>query len=79
MKIIDLSTLYNERAKISELDLYIKKAKNLAGEGNDIVLTGPAPVWLYMKTGHALHGIATKLFYRSPVTGDIEIFNHTPY
>jgi len=51
----------------------------LAGEGNEVVLTGAAPVWLYLKIAHALHGKAKKLIYRSPVTGDVVIFDHSPY
>lgn len=51
----------------------------MAGEGNEVILTGAAPVWLYLKIAHALHGKANKLIYRSPVTGDIVIFDHSPY
>lgn len=75
---IDVSTLYSSAAKISDLDAYIQKAKVLAGEGNDVVLTGAGPVWLYLKIAHALHGKARKLIYRSPVTGDVVIFDHSP-
>ncbi len=75
---IDLSTIYTSNAKLSELNLYIQKALSLAGEGNEVVLTGQAPVWLYLKTAHALHGKARKLIYRSPVTGDVVIFDHSP-
>lgn len=75
---IDLSTLYKSNAKLSDLDSYIQKAQSLAGEGNDVVLTGQAPVWLYLKIAHALHGKARKLIYRSPVTGDVVIFDHSP-
>lgn len=78
MVIIDINTLYTHTAKLSELDLYIQKAKDLAGEGNDIILTGAGPVWLYLKIAHALHGKARKLIYRSPVTGDVVIFDHSP-
>ncbi len=80
-KIIDISKLYasTENAKLSELDAYIRKALELAGEGNDIILTGAGPVWLYLKIAHALHGRARKLIYRSPVTGDVVIFDHSPY
>ena len=35
--IIDLSQLYSGNAKLSELDDYIKKAKELSGEGNEII------------------------------------------
>jgi hypothetical protein len=76
---IEIDTFFSgNTAKLSELDSYIQKAKTLAGEGNDVVLTGQAPVWLYLKIAHALHGNARKLIYRSPVTGDIVIFDHSP-
>ncbi len=80
MIIIDLSILFveTETAKLFELDSYLQKAKELAGEGNEVVLTGAAPVWLYLKVAHALHGKAKKLIYRSPVTGEIVIFDHSP-
>ncbi len=78
--VISIESLYSETptAKLSNLDEYIKKAKELAGEGNVVTLTGPGPVWLYLKIAHALHGRARKLVYRSPVTGDITIFDHSP-
>jgi hypothetical protein len=56
----------------------LQKALSLAGEGNDVILTGQAPVWLYLKIAHALHGKAKKLIYRSLVTGDVVIFDHSP-
>lgn len=79
--VIDLVTLYETTgaAKLSELDGYIRKAKELAGEGNEVVLTGAGPVWLYLKIAHGLHGKARKLVYRSPVTGDVVIFDHSPF
>ncbi|MBU0702214.1 hypothetical protein KKE26_13135 [bacterium] len=63
MIVIDLSDLFSETktAKLSELNLYLQKAKELAGDGNEVVLTGAAPVWLYLKVAHALHGKAKKL------------------
>lgn len=83
MKIItiDLSALYasTDTAKLSDIDSYVQKAKDRAGEGNEVVLTGAGPVWLYLKIAHALHGKAKKLIYRSPVTGDVVIFDHSPY
>jgi hypothetical protein len=75
---VDLSNFYTDTAKLSELDTYIQKAKELAGEGNNIILTGAAPVWLYLAVAHALHGKARKLIYRSPVTRDVLIFDHSP-
>lgn len=78
--ILNMEELYSSTstAKLSDLDFYIQKARELAGEGNEIVLTGAAPVWLYLKIAHALHGKARKLIYRSPVTGDVVIFDHSP-
>ncbi|HHT9159342.1 MAG: hypothetical protein A2068_04445 [Ignavibacteria bacterium GWB2_35_6b] len=75
---IDLSQFFTNNAKLTELDNYIQKAKLMAGEGNNVILTGAAPVWLYLKIAHALHGKARKLIYRSPVTGNVVIFDHTP-
>ncbi len=79
MKIIDISTLYPDTAKLTDLEEYVRKAKKLVGEGQEVVLTGAGPVWLYLKIAHALHGVARKLIYRSPVTGDVVIFDHSPY
>lgn len=76
--VVNLETLYENTAKISNLDYYIQKAKEIAGEGNIVTLTGAAPVWLYLKIAHSLHGKARKLLYRSPVTGDLVIFDHSP-
>lgn len=78
-RVVDLKTLYGEQAKLAELQAYIDKARALAGEGSEVVLTGQAPVWLYLKVAHALHGKARKLIYASPVTGEIVIFDHDPF
>ena len=79
MKIIDLSTYYAETAKLAARDRYLREALEQAGEGEEVVLTGKAPVWLYLTIAHALHGKAKKLVYRSPVTGDVVIFDHDPF
>ncbi len=79
MIIIDLDRFYTESAKLSALPTYIEKAIKQASEGNEIILTGKAPVWLYLSVAHALHGKAKKLTYRSPVTGDVVIFDHNPF
>lgn len=76
---VDLSNLYDDPAKLADLQSYIDQALTLAGEGNEIILTGRAPVWLYLSVAHALHGRAKKLIYRSPVTGDVTIFDHDPF
>lgn len=76
---IDLKALYGEIAKLPDLPQYLQHGLDLAGEGNEVILTGAAPVWLYLKLAHALHGKAKKLIYRSPVTGDVVIFDHDPF
>ena len=75
---IELNTFYTDTAKLSDLESYIDRARSLAGEGNEVILTGAAPVWLYLKVAHALHGKVRKLIYHSPVTGDVLIFDHSP-
>jgi hypothetical protein len=77
---IDVSSLYSKTgtARLADLESYISRARELAGEGNIITLTGPGPVWLYLKVAHALHGKARKLVYTSPVTGDVVIYDHSP-
>ncbi len=79
MVIIDLSTFYEGAAKLASLDEYKRMAIEQAGEGHEVVLTGKAPVWLYLAAAHALHGKALRLIYRSPVTGDVIIFDHDPF
>lgn len=79
MTTIDLSVFFSDNAKLPDLPDYIHKAVVDAGNGNDVVLTGKAPVWLYLAVAHALHGKARKLTYRSPVSGDVIIFDHNPY
>lgn len=78
-RLIDLNSLYANTAKLSLLPEYVEKAVDLAGQGNEVILTGAGPVWLYLKIAHALHGKAKKLVYRSPVTGDVVIFDHDPF
>lgn len=79
--VIDVSGLFRETgtAKLAELPAYLRTAREAAGTGNEVVLTGPGPVWLYLSIGHALHGLARTLRYDSPATGEITIFNHDPF
>ncbi len=79
MREIDLSIFFSDTAKLSDVETYIQEAASIAGEGNEVLLTGKAPVWLYLAVAHALHGKAKKLIYRSPVTGDVVIFDHDPF
>jgi hypothetical protein len=76
---VDLETFYTNTAKLAELDLYINKALELAGEGNEVVITGKAPVWLYLKIAHALHGKARRLLYCSGQGDEFLIFDHDPH
>ena len=77
---LDLSTLYaaTGTAKLADLPAYEASVKELVPPGADVTLSGNGPVWLYLRLAHALHGRARKLFYDSPVTGLVEIFNHDP-
>ena len=77
---IDVSTLYADTgtAKLADLPSYLDEAVRMAGEGNVVKLTGPGPVWLYLKIAHALHGKALKLLYDSPATGEVVVFDHDP-
>ena len=76
---IDLRSLYQDAAKLSELDAYVQKVLQMDVNGQEVVLTGQAPIWLYLKIAHALHGKAKKLLYDSPVTGKVVIFDHNPF
>ena len=76
---INVRTLYREQAKLKNINTYINKALKLAGEGNDVVLYGQGPIWLYLKLCHALHGKVKSLSYRSPLTGEIVIYDHNPF
>jgi hypothetical protein len=79
--ILDLSTLYaaTGTAKLADLPAYEARVKELVPPGADVTLTGPGPVWLYLRLAHTLHGRARVLNYESPVTGPVEIFNHNPH
>ena len=78
---IDVATLYagSDNAKLSDLPMYEDKVREQAGNGNCVTLTGQGPIWLYLKIAHALHGTVTRLSYHSPVTGEVVIFDHSPF
>ena len=79
--VVDLEILYRSdgAAKLGKVSEYIERVKEQVPEGADVVLTGRAPVWLYLLVAHELHGRVKRLYYRSPVTGDVLIFDHSPY
>jgi hypothetical protein len=68
MTTLDLSTLYaaTGTAKLDRLDAYVQTARELVPPGAEVTLTGPAPIWLYLKVAHALHGRVRSLVYSSP-------------
>ena len=76
---INLKDIYGETAKLSRKEEYIDSVVEKAGKGNDIVLTGEGPIWLYLLISHALHGRVRSLTYSSPVTGEVKIFDHDPF
>jgi hypothetical protein len=75
---LDLSSLFaaTGTAKLADLPAYEARVRELAPPGADVTLTGNAPIWLYLRLAHSLHGRARTLSYDSPVTGPVEIFNH---
>jgi len=78
---LDLESLYAETgtAKLAQLAEYEKQAKEVAGNGNEVTLTGQAPIWLYLRIAHALHGKVRCLRYDSPVTGEVVVYDHDPF
>lgn len=79
--ILDLSSLYaaTGNAKLADLPTYEAEVKNTVPPGADVILTGPGPVWLYLRLAHTLHGLARSLRYDSPVTGPVVVFDHNPH
>ncbi len=77
---LDLSTLYaaDGTARLARLDAYVATARAAVPPGADVTLTGPAPIWLYLRLAHALHGHCRRLAYDSPVSGTVTVFDHTP-
>jgi hypothetical protein len=78
---LDLSSLYaaTGTAKLANLPAYEAEVKSAVPRGADVTLTGPGPVWLYLRLAHTLHGIARSLRYDSPVTGPVIVFDHNPH
>jgi hypothetical protein len=74
------TNISDDSAKLNDIDSYIAEALKQAGMGNEVTLTGAAPIWMYLKIAHVLHGKAKKLLYSAPGQGinEFEIFNHDP-
>lgn len=77
---LDLEKLYaaTGTAKLADLPAYEAAVREQVPPGADVTLTGRAPVWLYLRIAHHLHGRVRILTYDSPVTGPVEVFNHNP-
>lgn len=75
--VIDLKSLYGELGKLDELPKYLERPKELEWEGDEVMLTEQAPIWLYLAVAHSLHGKARRLYYSSPVTSEVLIFDHS--
>lgn len=76
---LDLRDLYEQKSQIKNIHAYLKAIDRMPLDGKTAVLTGRAPVWLYLKVAHHLHGRVKKLYYQSPAAGKILIFDHDPY
>lgn len=85
---IDMEKVYGKpaTAKLADLPRYLEIIAGIAGEGNEVMLTGSAPIWLYLKTAHFLHGKVKRLMYYSPALEPnikkdegILIFDHDPF
>ena len=79
--VINVEELYasDGTAKLAKVNGYCAAARLLVGHGNNIVLTGQGPIWLYLKIAHELHGVVRSLTYDSPVTGEVPIYDHNPF
>jgi hypothetical protein len=77
---LNLAELYaaTGTAKLGDLPSYETHVRGQVPPGADVTLTGNAPIWLYLRIAHLLHGRARTLSYDSPVTGLVPIFNHDP-
>ncbi|HOP06583.1 MAG TPA: CRISPR-associated protein Csx3 [candidate division Zixibacteria bacterium] len=76
---INVEELYVGLAKLDQLEDYIRRVLDQAGEGNEVTITGKGPIWLYLRLAHALHGKALRLIYQAPNAENVLIFDHNPY
>lgn len=76
--LIDLESLTTGSgpALLRTLPEYEDAALKLAGRGRDVVLTGAAPIWLYLRLAHRLHGVARRLVYWSGQGEEVVVFDH---
>lgn len=80
---IDVATLYalGGTAAVEELPAYEAKAREQAVPGADVTLTGPGPIWLYLRIAWSLRGIVRSLSYSTPGPKPmtVPIFDHGPH
>lgn len=77
--IINLQDMHEGQAKLYKMEEYLSKSQELAGYGNEVTLTGAAPVWMYLKIALSLQGKALRVYYEAPNCGSILIFDHYPF
>lgn len=75
--ILNLAELFGEKAVIGEKSAYTANALKRIGRSREVILTGAAPIWLYLLVARELHGKVSRLVYRSPNTAEVVIFDHT--
>lgn len=75
--ILNLAELFGEKAVIGEKNTYVANAFKRTGRSREVILTGAAPIWLYLLVARELHGKVSRLVYRSPNADDVVIFDHT--
>jgi hypothetical protein len=72
--VVDVKEICGERPELALLPKYESKVLELAGQGNDVTMTGVAPIWLLMRFTHVLHGKCRRLDYMSPAGVPVVIF-----
>jgi len=75
---LNVSALYDMGAGLIDEDAYAESARALVGKGQDVILRGTAPVWLYLVVLRALYDRAANLWYDSPEEGPVLIFSRKP-
>lgn len=71
---INLTSLFRGSAKIKYLESYTDQAITQAGTNNDIILTGAAPIWLYLKVAVALQPVVRSISYKSSLSETVIIY-----
>lgn len=81
--VVDLKSIWSphreDRAQRHLLQIYRRRARNFLNNKSveTIVLTGSAPVWLYLAIFDELQNSCDSIVYNSPLSGEITIFKPT--